>query len=1687
MKKITQKALSVMMIMSMILTCMTVGMPKVNAASGDWGGSGSSEDPYTISDAEGLAKLATNVNNGNSYQGIYFTLTADIDLSAYDNWMPIGNNDNGYVFAGNFNGNGKKISNLKINRGVEYTGLFGRTNGSKIENLSIISGSINGGDYTGGVVGHQNSGEINNCSNIANINAASSIGGIVGYVASGSINNCFNISNITGNSNIGGVVGQLSAANINNCYNIGSITARSTSTESTGGIVGWGHSVSQINSCYNTGRIIGYKQTGGIVGLSRDIGINASFNIGVIYGNVMDIGGIVGEIYGGTINSCFNSGSVSGQQNVGGVAGVSANSVSINNSYNTGSVTGQYFTGGLVGSNRSTLSRCYNAGSVYSATSNGAGGLAGCNDTGGTVEYNYFNTDILNKDVGTNYGTRSNNLGRNTKQMTGDDALTNYMSNLPTRLWRKYSSGDLCCGSVSYYPTLMSVSSDTIKHMMTRLSTIAKKPDNVAADEEPFFEDYYVYTAEQLNHVRKHLSYTFSLQANISLARFDWEGWVPIKGNGENYFTGFFDGNNGNGYMITNLYVNRGNTDYVGLFSRNAGTVYGLTIVNSEVGGKSFVGGVAGLNSGSIEYCEYSGNIWSNEYYTGGIAGKNANVGTVMGCTHTGDVGAVSHAGGIVGQNNGGIVSCTNYYGEIRLGTTGERSVGGITGFNEEGTIYECVNYALVNSRYNMDGAHNTGGIAGTNFAYINRCKNYGDVLGHATSGGVVGLNYGEVFDCENSGEINASCPGGGIVGRNVRRDAGGLVVNCTNTGAVFGYLSGNKNLYRVGGVVGYNESGYIGYCNNKGEITGTGSPDLDSSVGGISGYSDGIIAESYNEGNVTGSGNWIGGVAGRVYGGSIEYCYNDGAVDGQSGVGGVAGNDHTGSIIYCYNTGIVSGSENVGGVAGWSDAAIEDCYNTGDVTSSGDYTGGIAGLNAIYDSDNKGTIDNCNNSGEISGLSYAGGIAGKNDNTITRSYNTGITTATSYYAGGIAGYQADGALINRCYNNGVVDGGSRIGGLAGQNTGTVQNCYNTGDISGESRIGGVIGENSKLVQFCYNTGHVGSTENYFGGISGTNYSIPDTSITATVKKCVNAGSVNGGDFGGSIGYNDTGFTSDNYRYKFAAVNENVISDTGGNNGATATAVQLNLQDWYIANGWTFSHDNWIWETAGFPKLGIGTEENLLNFNLKTLTINDLDYNLQAVTYNGSGQPVSVTAKSSVTGMGEVTVTYNNSADVPADAGTYTVRAIIEEGAEYYGETLMLGDYVINPIPVTINISNTTQVYNNTARYVTVSTSPDVEYTVTYSQGGTTVASPTDLGSYDVKVIVTAANYTGEKTAVLIISDKYIPDVTWPEYDEITYGSKTSDAVLLAEGSAVYNGSGVPGDFIFEYPDDIPVAGDPQVSMRFIPEDTVTYAEVTGEVRMKVNKADYNLVITGIPGSITCGDSFTLHTTGGGTGIVTYTSSNVKIAAINGSTVTAVGAGTATITAVKESDDNYNRATATNTITVKSPPVTDLRLNTTSKKLVFKSKFTLKATVIPANADSIVSYSSSNTKVASVDSKGIITAKKVGTATITAKAGNISKTCKVTVTKKQLSKPAKLELTAKKATWKKVNNNSGYTLKILQGKKVIVKATIKKGKTSYKIKKGLLKKGKKYTFTLIAKGKGNYKNSKTAKKSVRIK
>ncbi|MDE5840324.1 MAG: Ig-like domain-containing protein, partial [Muribaculaceae bacterium] len=134
---------------------------------------------------------------------------------------------------------------------------------------------------------------------------------------------------------------------------------------------------------------------------------------------------------------------------------------------------------------------------------------------------------------------------------------------------------------------------------------------------------------------------------------------------------------------------------------------------------------------------------------------------------------------------------------------------------------------------------------------------------------------------------------------------------------------------------------------------------------------------------------------------------------------------------------------------------------------------------------------------------------------------------------------------------------------------------------------------------------------------------------------------------------------------------------------------------------------------------------------------------------------------------------------------------------------------------------------------------------------------------------------------------------------------------------------------------------------------------------------------------------------------VTWSSSNEDVATVtDAGVVIAVSAGTATITATS------GKASATCEITVEAPfvAVETITLDRNTAKVEEGKTVTLKATVRPVAAtDQTVSWTSSDETVATVDSKGVVTGVKAGTAVITAKAGEKTATCTVTVTAKVIA------------------------------------------------------------------------------------
>lgn len=202
------------------------------------GGDGSKTNPYEIATAEQLAKLARDVNNGNTFRGKYFKLTADIDLSG-GIWMPIGKyynygNGKNRLFFGKFDGNGHVIKNMHIqwenadDNAKSVWGLFSTLQGESSTNLTTVTNLIiekarvekksgftpDGPSYNVGVVAGEIYGntelsniiirgsEITDNDETYEINRETKIGGIAGNVQTDSNNETFRIFNIAADTKI---------------------------------------------------------------------------------------------------------------------------------------------------------------------------------------------------------------------------------------------------------------------------------------------------------------------------------------------------------------------------------------------------------------------------------------------------------------------------------------------------------------------------------------------------------------------------------------------------------------------------------------------------------------------------------------------------------------------------------------------------------------------------------------------------------------------------------------------------------------------------------------------------------------------------------------------------------------------------------------------------------------------------------------------------------------------------------------------------------------------------------------------------------------------------------------------------------------------------------------------------------------------------------------------------------------------------------------------------------------------------------------------------------------------------------------------------------------------------------------------------------------------------------------------
>jgi hypothetical protein len=312
-----------------------------------------------------------------------FRLTNDLDLA---------NEPNFYIpyFAGEFDGNGHKISNLSFNSTFAYNvGLFGYlARGGIVTRVGVENAEITGASRVGGLVGANWEGTVTNSHSTGSLSGKSYIGGLVGCNDKEStVEKSCSSGSVSGESYVGGLVGD-NEWTVSTCHFTGNVTSEKGSY--IGGLVGWNGA--EVSESYSTGRVNGRLWVGGLVG--RNGGDVSASNSSVSVSGYDDVGGLVGA-NDHTVEQCYSSSNVTGSnKRVGGLVG-SNNGGLVSRCYSTGSVSGKSYVGGLVGQNKkykdkdATVNGSYSTGRVSGEED--VGGLVGWND--GTVSSSFWDKD----------------------------------------------------------------------------------------------------------------------------------------------------------------------------------------------------------------------------------------------------------------------------------------------------------------------------------------------------------------------------------------------------------------------------------------------------------------------------------------------------------------------------------------------------------------------------------------------------------------------------------------------------------------------------------------------------------------------------------------------------------------------------------------------------------------------------------------------------------------------------------------------------------------------------------------------------------------------------------------------------------------------------------------------------------------------------------------------------------------------------------------------------------------------------------------------------------------------------------------------------------------------------------------------------------------------------------------------
>ena len=250
---------------------------------------------------------------------------------------------------------------------------------------------------------------------------------------------------------------------------------------------------------------------------------------------------------------------------------------------------------------------------------------------------------------------------------------------------------------------------------------------------------------------------TVRLNADLNLTGFDL---APIPTFGGTFL--------GQGHTISGLRLTAAGSSQ-GLFRyiQPGGVVRDLTVQGlvAPDGSRSTVGGLAGVNEGTIQNCTFHGVV-TGESTVGGLAGRNGDSGQIVNCSAAGTVNGQTAAGGIAGRNAGLLLRCTNRAG-VNLTERDTRET--IPELDADSVLTDRTVSDEESSAGVLDGSTDTGGIAGYSSGVIQSCTNLGGVgyphVGYNV-GGIAGRQSGYLAGCVNRGAIHGRKDVGGIAGQ---------------------------------------------------------------------------------------------------------------------------------------------------------------------------------------------------------------------------------------------------------------------------------------------------------------------------------------------------------------------------------------------------------------------------------------------------------------------------------------------------------------------------------------------------------------------------------------------------------------------------------------------------------------------------------------------------------------------------------------------------------------------------------------------------------------------------------------------------------------------------------------------------------------------------------------------------------